>query len=129
MIISPQNNAINVPVTKNGPKGTSDFKVFLPEIISPTPIIAPKKKAENKATRILGKPKIKPIKMANLKSPRPIQRPLESKIIAKKKNAGKIPNPKSQILNKSQLPKFQISNNWYKKAIPIAEYITLSGII
>lgn len=75
IILSLQNIAIKVPVTKKGPKGISDFKVFLPEIINPTPIIAPIKKAENKATKILGQPKIKPIKKAIFTSPTPIHLP------------------------------------------------------
>ena len=83
----PQNMATNVPVTKNGPKGTSDFKDFLPKIINPIPIIAPVRKAKNKATNMLGKPKIKPIKKPNLISPTPIQRPRDSKTMARKKPA------------------------------------------
>ena len=83
----PQNNAINVPITKNGPKGTSLCIFFLPAKISPTPIIAPIKKAKNKATKIFGQPKNKPIKNASLMSPIPIQRPRDIKTIAKKKLA------------------------------------------
>ena len=93
-ICFPQNIAKKVPDTRNGPKGTSDFKVFLPAIINPAPIIAPIKKAENRATTISGHPSNKPINIANLKSPSPIQWPLEITIIAKRNKAGKIPNPK-----------------------------------
>lgn len=76
-----------VPETKKGPKGTSDFKVFLPEIINPTPMIAPIKKAKNKATRMFGNPKNKPIKIASLTSPKPIARPREIRNIARKNKA------------------------------------------
>ena len=107
----PKNKERKVPVTKKGPKGTSDFQVFLPKTINPNPIIAPIKKAKKRPTKILGKPKNKPIKTASLKSPNPIHFPPENKIMAKKNNDGKIPNPKSEILNKSQFPKFQILNN------------------
>ena len=85
IILSPQNIAKKVPVTKNGPKGTSLFRVFLPDIINPTPIIAPLEKAKNKANKIFGKPRNKPIKKANFTSPRPIHLPRENKIIARKK--------------------------------------------
>ena len=54
---------------KNGPKGISDLKVFLFKTIKITPIIAPIKKAKNKAISILGKPKNIPIKKANFTSP------------------------------------------------------------
>ena len=87
MISLPQNKAINVPVTKNGPNGISLFRPFLLARISPIPIIAPKKKAKNRATRIFGKPRKRPIKKANFTSPQPIHFPLEIKIIARKKPA------------------------------------------
>jgi len=113
--------AINVPITKNGPKGTSDFKVFLPATISPIPIIAPIKKARNRATKIFGQPKNKPIKKASLKSPRPIHFPREKIIIAKKKTDGKIPNPPIRKPSASNgAGKFKIVNNRYKKAIAMA---------
>ena len=83
--LSPQNKARNVPVIKKGPKGTSDFKVFLPKVINPNPIIAPIKKAENKATKIFGKLKKSPIKKANLMSPIPIHFPRETRKIIKNK--------------------------------------------
>ena len=102
----PQNKARNVPVTRNGPKGTSDFKVFLPEITNPNPIIAPIKKAKNKATKILGKPRKRPIKKANFISPIPSQRPREIKTIARKKIAApialRIENLKIDIQNMRQ---------------------------
>ena len=78
---------MNVPVTKNGPKGTSDLRVFFWLTINPTPIIAPIKKAKNKAAKIFGKPKINPIKKANFISPTPIHLPRDTKTIAKKKAA------------------------------------------
>lgn len=83
---SPKNIAINVPVTKKGPKGTSDFIVFFFKIINPIPIIAPKRKAENKATKILGNPSKSPIKKANFISPTPIHLPREIRTIKKKKS-------------------------------------------
>jgi len=86
MICPPENKAIKVPVTKKGPKGTSDFKVFLPEIISPNPIIAPIKKAKNKATKMFGQPRINPIRKASFISPTPIHLPLDIRTI-KRKNA------------------------------------------
>ena len=76
-----------MPVTRNGPKGISDFRVFLPEAIKTNPIIAPIKKAKNKAIKICGYPKTKPIKKASFTSPTPIQRPLEIRTIKKKKTA------------------------------------------
>ena len=54
--------AMMVPITKKGPKGISLFKPFLPNKINPIPIIAPIKKAENKAAKIFGKPIKIPIK-------------------------------------------------------------------
>jgi len=87
MIFSPENKAIKVPVTKKGPKGTSDFKVRFPEIISPKPIIAPIEKAKNKATKMFGQLKNNPINAANFTSPRPIHFPWEIKTIARKKVA------------------------------------------
>jgi len=87
IIRSPQNIAKKVPVTKNGPKGTSLFRVFLPDIINPIPIIAPIEKAKNRANKIFGKPRNKPIKKANFTSPRPSHLPWEIKTIAKKNPA------------------------------------------
>ena len=83
----PKKKAVKVPVIKKGPKGTSDFKVFLPDNINPIPIIAPRKKAKNKPTKILGNPKINPIKKASFMSPPPIHLPLEINTIKKKKIA------------------------------------------
>jgi len=102
---------INVPVTKNGPKGTSLFRVFFLAKISPIPIIAPIKKDKNKAIKILGKPKKSPIKKASFISPIPIQRPFEISTINKKNvaaakaeiNGLKIRNSKFEIRNKSQI--------------------------
>ena len=116
---SPQNKARNVPVTKNGPKGTSDFKVFLPATISPIPIIAPIKKAKNKANKIFGKPRKSPIKKANLISPTPSHLPREIRTIARKKAEAKIdgkiglkiPNSKFQIPNKFQFTNSKLLNN------------------
>ncbi len=85
----PHSRAMNVPVTRKGPKGTSLFKPFFFVKISPTPIIAPIKKAKNKATKIFGQPRNKPIKKANLMSPMPIHLPRETKTIARKKPAAK----------------------------------------
>lgn len=91
---SPKNNAKNVPVTKNGPKGTSEDNFFLPATISPVPIMAPMKKAENKATKISGQPKNKPIKKASFISPTPIHLPRETKTIARKNKAA----PKAEYI-------------------------------
>ena len=98
-MIFPKNKEMNVPATKNGPKGTSDFKVFLPKNISPMPIIAPLIKAKNKAAKILGQPSTNPIKKASLISPMPIHLPLEIKTM-KRKNAAA---PKADI-RKSDIP-------------------------
>lgn len=73
-----------MPKTKNGPKGISDFHPFFPKNINPTPIIAPTEKERNKATKILGQPKNKPMKKASLTSPKPIHFSLEIKTSAKK---------------------------------------------
>lgn len=80
----PQNIATIVAPTRNGPKGTSDFKVFFLEIIKITETKAPTKKAKNKATKISGQPRTSPIKTANLTSPIPIHLPLEISIIVRK---------------------------------------------
>ncbi len=82
--------AIKVPVIKNGAKGTSLFKPFLPENIIINPIIAPIKNAKNSPTNIIGKPKISPNNIANLTSPNPIQAPLETRYIIKKNKDPKI---------------------------------------
>ncbi len=76
--------AIIVPVTKKGPKGISLFKPFLPNKINPIPIIAPIKKAENKAAKIFGKPIKIPMKKTNFTSPNPIHLPLEIRKIKRK---------------------------------------------
>ena len=73
-----------VEPAKKGPKGICDFNPFLPKIIKIIPIIAPKAKDKNKAIKILGQPRTKPIKKANLTSPKPIQFPLEMRTKAKK---------------------------------------------
>ena len=86
-MVWPQNKARKVPITRKGPKGTSLWSFFLPAKINPTPIIAPIKKAKNKATKIFGQPRNKPIKNASFMSPTPIQRPRDIKTIAKKKLA------------------------------------------
>ena len=98
-IFPPKNNANKVPVTKNGPNGTSDFNFFLREIINATPIIAPIKKAENKATKILGQPRKRPIKKATLISPIPIHLPLDHKTIARKNPAAPAADRKLLIAN------------------------------
>ena len=74
-----------VAPAKKGPKGICDFMVFLPATIKVIPTIAPLIKAKNKAKRILGQPKIKPIKPANLTSPKPSHLPLETRTKNKKK--------------------------------------------
>ncbi len=89
---SPKNIAKKVPVAKNGPKGISDFKVFLANIINPIPIIAPMKKAKKREIKIFGQPKINPIKKANLISPSPIHLPREIKTNVRKK----IPAPTAE---------------------------------
>ena len=76
-----------MPVIKNGPKGNSLLIVFFFNIISPNPIIAPIKKARNKASSALGQPSKKPIKKASLISPTPIHLPRETRTINKKKPA------------------------------------------
>ena len=68
---------MNVPETKNGAKGTSDFNVFFFAKINPIPIIAPMKNEKNRAIKIFGKPKKRPIKNANLTSPNPSHFPFE----------------------------------------------------
>lgn len=86
-MFSPQNKETKVPVAKKGPNGTSDLSVFLAAIINPTPIIAPMKKAKNKATKIFGQPKINPIKKASFISPTPIHLPRDTNTTVKKKAA------------------------------------------
>ena len=80
----PKNKAKNIPNTRKGPNGTSLFNDFFLAIISPKPIIAPEKKAEKRATKILGKPKKRPIKRANFTSPKPSHLPLDIRKIVKK---------------------------------------------
>jgi hypothetical protein len=94
MKIFPKNIAKIVAPTKNGPKGISDFKVFFLRANKITEIAAPIKKAKNKAAKIFGQPKIKPIKKANLASPMPIHLPLEIKIIARKNALARIADKK-----------------------------------
>ena len=102
-----------MPVIKNGPKGISDLRVFLPENISPNPIIAPRKKAKNRATRILGNPKISPIKKASFISPIPIHFPRETKTISKKKTEAKIADKREFIkVFKIQIPKSKFQNKF-----------------
>ena len=67
---------------------------------------APIKKAKNKATKIFGQPRIRPIKKANLTSPTPIHLPRETKII-KRKNA---PAIKPAIIKLKRDSKFSIFN-------------------
>lgn len=74
-----------VEPAKNGPKGISDFKVFFFKTIKIMETKAPIKKAKNKATKILGQPRINPINKANFMSPTPIHLPLETKTMARKK--------------------------------------------
>lgn len=81
---------MKVPTTKNGPKGTSDFKVLFLEIINPVPIIAPVRKAKNRATKMLGQPRKSPIKKANFISPIPMPFPRDAKTMTRKKLAAKI---------------------------------------
>ena len=89
--------AKKVPVTKNGPKGISDFKVFLPKAIRINPTIAPIEKAKNKATKMLGYPKTNPIRKANFMSPTPIHLPREIRIKNRKKAEAKIAERKGLI--------------------------------
>ena len=76
--------AMIVPATKKGPKGISLFKPFLPNKINPIPIIAPIKKAKNKAAKIFGNPIKIPMKKTNFTSPNPIHLPLEIRKIKRK---------------------------------------------
>ena len=93
------------------------------------PTKAPIKKAKNKATRILGQPTTRPIKKASLMSPIPIQRPLETKTISKKKAADRKADKKYPIKRlKSPIADKE------RKAIYMMERImagktTLSGIM
>jgi len=103
----PQKRAMNVPVTKKGPKGISLLRVFFFKTISPIPIIAPRKKAKKRAMRIFGKPRKSPIKKANLGSPQPIHLPRETKTIAKKKAEARI--AENNELKKSLTEKWKIS--------------------
>lgn len=86
-ILFPKKRAIKVPTTKNGPKGTLLFKLFLPAKINPIPIIAPIENAKNKATKTLGKFRKRPIKKVNLTSPKPNHLPRERRKIKRKKMA------------------------------------------
>lgn len=84
-ISSPQNIAIKVPTTKNGPKGMALFKAFFFINMKIIPQIAPRVKANNKATKILGQPSIKPMRNASFASPPPMPSPFVAKIMLKKK--------------------------------------------
>ena len=84
IILPAQNKAINVPVTKKGPKGNWLFNFFFPANISPIPTRAPNKKAKNKETNILGKPKNRPMRKPSLASPKPIHLPRDINQIRKK---------------------------------------------
>ena len=128
-MLSPQNKAKKVPAIKNGPKGISDFKFFFFEIINPTPIIAPIKKAENKAKTILGQPKSKPIKNPSFTSPNPNPAPLVTRKIARK-NVKDRKALKIVSLKVKKLPDPVISKTRLKtREIIIAGKTTLSGII
>ena len=108
VIAYPKNNVTNVPPTKNGPNGTCEFIFFFLRNMRTMPTTAPAKNAEYNAMRILGNPRKSPMKNASFTSPKPSQRPRESKKIAKKKaeamqadaselNKGfKTPNPNGQ---------------------------------
>ena len=74
---------------KKGPKGICDLRPFLPKITKNKPMIAPLRKAKNKAKRTFGQPRIKPIRKANLTSPKPIHLPLEIRTSDKKKPAAR----------------------------------------
>jgi len=76
-------------MTKKGAKGTSDFKVFFLKAISPVPIMAPIRKDKNRATEILGQPRRRPRKKTNLTSPKPNQRPRDTKNIIRKRALAK----------------------------------------
>jgi len=103
MISLPKNIAINKPVTRKGPKGISLFNVFLPMIINPKPIIAPRKNDEKRATKIFGLPRNIPIKNANFTSPKPIHLPFETNQRKKKKREAQI--ALQTTFNKSNFPK------------------------
>ena len=98
-----------MPETRNGPKGTSDLIFFFLAKINPTPIIAPKEKAKNKATKMAGNPRNNPIKKASLTSPKPIALPLEIKKISKKKAEAEIADKNGLI--KVLKSKFQNPNS------------------
>src|SRR3989344_8360333 len=98
--------ATRVPATKNGPKGTSDLKDFLWAKTSPTPIVAPEKKAKNKATKIFGQPRINPIRKASLISPAPIHLPRDASTIRRKNPEAPIADIRRfQFVKRSNLSK------------------------
>lgn len=109
---------------RKGPNGISLLKLLSLKIINTTPIIAPKKKAKNKATDMFGQPKNKPIKKDSFTSPNPIQRPLDTRKI-KRKNI-KDPTPAHRELLAKNL---KLKASWYKRTIPIAGKTTLSGMM
>ena len=80
----PQNSAKKVPMIKKGAKGISLFNPFFWNIIEMIPTTAPVANAKNNQAKILGNPKINPNKIASFTSPNPIQRPPDTKKIAKK---------------------------------------------
>lgn len=79
IIKSERKKEIVAPRTKNGPKAIWLFRDFLPSPINIIPNMAPIIKANIKATIANGKLKNKPIKNANLASPRPMALPFEKK--------------------------------------------------
>ena len=80
----PHNKAIKVDPVKNGPKGISDFNFFFFRVNKIIEIIAPLKKAKNKATKRFDTPKSKPIKTPIFISPIPIHLPRDIKTIIRK---------------------------------------------
>ena len=90
MIWSAKKRAIKLPVTKKGPKGISSLNFLLPKITNIIPIVAPIKKEKNKAIKVAEPCKKVPIRKAILTSPKPIQRPLETVTIKRKKALAKI---------------------------------------
>ena len=125
----PQSSAMKVPVIRNGPKGISLFKLLPFKNINVNPIIAPKKNAKNRATRIFGQPSKRPIKIASFTSPKPIALPFDIKNIAKK-NPDPTTIAKTQSDNKEKSTANSIVSKILKiKVTAIAGNKTLSGIM
>ena len=109
---------------KKGPKGILvPNSLFFRHRISMHPTIAPVKKATYNPTTISGNPKIKPIKNANLTSPKPIPFPR----VTKNKNKKKSKAPSAE--RKWGSIKYCVLSSKYKIEINTAGKIILSGII